>query len=104
MKFRAVTVKPQAVSDYNVYIQEFHRRKTVWAGGCRSWYKSGGNSDGPVTAMYAGSVLHYREILDEFRTEDFDIQYRGPNRFMFMGNGLTIRETTGGDLAYYVTK
>lgn len=88
------------MSDYNTYTQQFHRRKTVWAGGCRSWYKNGGT----VTAMYAGSVLHYKEILQEFRAEDFDIEYRSRNRFVFMGNGLTIRETSGGDLAYYVYK
>lgn len=100
MMFRSATVKPRAVSDYNAYTQEFHRHKTVWAGGCSSWYKSGGT----VTAMYAGSVLHYKEILQEFRVEDFDIEYRSCNRFRFMGNGLTIRETSGGDLAYYVYK
>lgn len=54
--------------------------------------------------MYAGSVLHYKEVLGEFRTEDFNIEYKSPNRFRFMGNGLTIRETAGGDLAYYVYK
>lgn len=101
---RSATIKSEAIDDYNMYTQEFHRQKTVWAGGCRSWYKSRGSSDGPVTAMYAGSVLHYKEILEGFRTEDFDIEYKSPNRFRFMGNGMTIRETTGGDLAYYVYK
>lgn len=43
-------------------------------------------------------------MLEDFQVEDFDIEYRGPNRFSFMGNGLTVRETTGGDLAYYVYK
>ena len=60
--------------------------------------------DGPVIAMYAGSVLHYKEMLEDFRVEDFDIEYRGPNRFTFMGNGLTVPETDGGDLAYYLYK
>ena len=51
------------------------------------WYKSGGNLDRPVTAMYAGSVLHYREILEDFQVEDFDIEYRSLNWFRFMGMG-----------------
>ena len=52
-------IKPEAIDDYNVYSQEFHRQKTVWAAGCWSWYKNRGSSDGPVT--------------DDFRTEDFHI-------------------------------
>ncbi|KAL5050819.1 hypothetical protein BDW71DRAFT_203538 [Aspergillus fruticulosus] len=101
---KSITVRSDAVSDYNAYTQEFHQKKTVWAGGCRSWYKSRGREDGSVTAMYAGSVLHYKEILQDLRPEDFQIEYRGPNRFRFMGNGLTTREVTGGPLAYYVYK
>lgn len=42
--------------------------------------------------MYAGSLNHYRQMLATFRTEDFLIDYRSPNRFRFMGNGLTIPE------------
>lgn len=54
--------------------------------------------------MYAGSGLHYKEILESFRTEDFHLEYNSPNRFRFMGNGLTIREENGEDLAFYVKK
>lgn len=63
----------------------------AWSSGCRSWYKRG-TSNGKVTAMYAGSLNHYRQMLATFRTEDFLIDYRSPNRFRFMGNGLTIPE------------
>lgn len=52
--------------------------------------------------MYAGSVIHYKEMLESFRAEDFSIGYRCPKRFGFMGNGRTIREKNGGDLAYYI--
>lgn len=31
--------------------------------------------------MYAGSVLHYKEILEEVRMEDFEFEYRSKNRF-----------------------
>lgn len=57
------------MDDFNVYAQELIKR-TVWTGDCRSWFKRG-NSDGRVTAMYPGSVIHCKELLDEFRTEDF---------------------------------
>lgn len=96
---RSVQVRPDATDDYNVYSQEFMKR-TTWTSGCRSWYKNG-KTDGKVTGMYAGSIFHYKEILDSFRTEDFDIEYRSPNRFRFMGNGLTMWEKNGGDLAFH---
>lgn len=35
------------------------------------------------------------EILESFRTEDFDIEYGSANRFRFMGNGMTIRQARG---------
>ena len=112
-----------ALDDYNVYSQEFLKRM-VWSGGCRSWYKNG-TVHGKVTAMYAGSVLQFRgqrspdlhykalhfadlnkmsEILESFRVEDFDIEYRSANRFCFMGNGTTMREKSGGDLSFYMEK
>ncbi|KAF5981982.1 monooxygenase [Fusarium bulbicola] len=69
----------------------------------KSWFKKG-KADGRVTAMYTGSVIHYKEILDEFRTEDFVFKYTSKNRFQFMGNGLTFRETNDGDLAWYMRK
>ncbi|ODM22507.1 hypothetical protein SI65_00095 [Aspergillus cristatus] len=97
---RSVKVRSDATHDYNVYTQEF-MKGTAWSSGCRSWYKNG-KIDGRVTAMYAGSVIHYKEMLESFRTEDFILQYRSPNRFRFMGNGKTIREKNGGDLAYYI--
>lgn len=97
---RSVTVGEGALADYNTYTQEFMKR-TVWTSGCRSWYKNH-KVDGKVTAMYAGSILHFKEMLESFRTEDFNFEYNTINRFRFMGNGLTILEEKGEDLAYYV--
>ncbi|OOQ91325.1 putative flavin-binding monooxygenase [Penicillium brasilianum] len=97
---KSVCVKQDALDDYNVYTQEALKR-TVWTGGCRSWFKAG-KRDGPVTAMYAGSIIHYKEILESFRVEDFDFEYDSANRFRFMGNGTTQREVQMEDLAYYV--
>lgn len=60
---QAVCVRDDAVREYNIYSQEFLKR-TVWSGGCRSWYKNG-KVDGKVTAMYAGSILHYKGTHDK---------------------------------------
>ncbi|KLO89403.1 monooxygenase [Fusarium fujikuroi] len=99
---KSVQVRQDALDDFNVYTQEL-MKKTVWTGDCRSWFKKG-KADGRVTAMYPGSVIHYKEILDEFRTEDFVFTYTGGNRFQFMGNGLTFREKNDGDLAWYMRR
>lgn len=101
---KSATVSRAACDDYNVYTQEFLKR-TVWTSGCRSWYKNG-KVEGRVTAMYAGSILHYKELLEEWRMEDFEFEYWGRNRFGFMGNGFTDREVRKGlggeDLAFYM--
>ncbi|CAF2738780.1 unnamed protein product [Rotaria sp. Silwood2] len=98
----SVDVTQGAVDDFNSYAQEFMER-TVWKEHCRSWYKSG-KVNGNVTAPYPGSALHYKEMLDELRPEDFDIKYNTRNRFSFMGNGFTKRESLGEDLSYYLEK
>lgn len=97
----SIEVKKDAVDDFNTYADEFLTR-TVWSDGCRSWYKNN-TVDGKVS-MYPGSVLHYKEMLEMLRAEDFHIKYRSANRFAFMGNGFTEREITGGDLSYYLKK
>ncbi|KAL2205687.1 FAD/NAD(P)-binding domain-containing protein [Sarocladium strictum] len=99
---RAVAVKADASTEYNEYTQEALKR-TVWTSGCRSWFKNG-TVDGRVFAMYAGSVLHYKELTESFRTEDFEIEYRSKNRFRIMGNGFTLREVNQEDLAFYIDK
>ncbi|KAJ9419776.1 hypothetical protein FOXG_06971 [Fusarium oxysporum f. sp. lycopersici 4287] len=99
---KSIQVRKDALEDFNSYVQEA-MKKTVFIGDCRSWFKNG-KVDGRVTAMYPGSVIHYGEMLEEFRTEDFEYEYTAKNRFQFMGNGLTFRETTDGDLAWYMQK
>ncbi|PWW77715.1 FAD/NAD(P)-binding domain-containing protein [Tuber magnatum] len=101
---KAVMVKPDVVREWNAYAQEYLKR-TVWTSGCRSWYKNG-KIDGKVTATYPGSVIHYREVLETIRGEDFDIQYsEHRNRFGFMGNGLAALEMNeDADLAFYMYK
>ncbi|KAL5358850.1 hypothetical protein BJX96DRAFT_183379 [Aspergillus floccosus] len=99
---KSVTVKAAPAEEYNEYTQEALKR-TVWTSGCRSWFKNG-KINGRVSAMYAGSVIHYKELMDSFRTEDFHFEYRGKNRFRIMGNGITMREANKEDLAFYVNK
>jgi cation diffusion facilitator CzcD-associated flavoprotein CzcO len=98
----SIDVTKGAVDDYNTYTQEFMKR-TVWISSCRSWYKNH-KKDGKIMAMYPGSVVHYKEMLDVLRGEDFAIKYNTKNRFSFMGNGFTRREINGEDLSFYLEK
>jgi hypothetical protein len=96
----SIEPKQDAVDDFNVYTQEYLKR-TVYTSHCRSWYKNN-KIDGPVTAMWAGSPMHFKDMMSTQRGEDFEIKYRSKNRFNFFGNGVTQRDVEGGDLAYYL--
>ncbi|KAF5591075.1 steroid monooxygenase [Fusarium pseudoanthophilum] len=93
-------VKPEVVEEYNEHVHEWLKR-TVWAAGCRSWYNQG-RPNGKITAQYPGSLVHWRLMLENPRYEHYNIQYRSRNRFEFMGNGFTLPEVNGGDLAWYL--
>lgn len=98
-----VVPKQEAVDEFNAYADEIIQT-LVWSGGCQSWYKNN-RVDGKVTAVWAGSVIAYKEMVDRIRPEDFEIVYRTKNRFRFMGNGRTKREyDPDADLAFYLHK
>jgi cation diffusion facilitator CzcD-associated flavoprotein CzcO len=104
---KSVAPKQSATDEFVRYGDEIHRT-LVWTGGCSSWYKNH-RKDGRVTATFPGSALLYREMIRELRPEDFEIEYRGRNRFVFMGNGFTelevkAMEDESVDLAFYVEK
>jgi len=98
-----VDAKQEIQDEFNAYADEI-MQNLVWSGGCQSWYK-GHRVDGKVTAVWAGSVIGYYEMIEHIRPEDFDIVYRSKNRFRFMGNGRTQREyDPNADLAFYLYK
>ncbi|KAI9372345.1 hypothetical protein BJX61DRAFT_552971 [Aspergillus egyptiacus] len=83
------------------YGDEVHKT-IVWTGGCKSWYKRN-KVDGRVTALFGGSALLFNRLISELRPEDFDIEYRSPNAFRFLGNGFLEYEfDPESDLAWYV--
>lgn len=94
-------VKQSVQDDWNVYGDEI-LKKTVWASGCRSWYKNG-TTDGRISALYPGSILHFKDMVENIRGEDFDITYRSKNQWKFLGDGFTQLEVDDGDLGYYMT-
>ncbi len=74
-----IDVKPEVLNEFNAYADEI-MQTLVWSGGCQSWYKNH-RVDGKVTAVWAGSVIGYWEMLQSIRPEDFEIRYRTKNRF-----------------------
>ncbi|KIW84896.1 hypothetical protein Z517_00284 [Fonsecaea pedrosoi CBS 271.37] len=100
---KSITPKAEAVADFNTYSQEF-LKSMVWADNCRSWYKNGKES-GTVTGTYAGTILHFKDCLENLGGEHFDVVWRSKNRFRWLGNGQSKWDKDGmGDLAYYMKR
>jgi hypothetical protein len=82
-------------------------RRTAWNEDCDSWYKKGTADEyrTGITAIYPGSMNHFKEMLNNIRGEDFDIVYNSNNRFAFVGNGLTkVDFAEDGDLSGYLSQ
>lgn len=95
-------VRPDVQADFNAQTQ-VTMQKTVWTGTCRSWYK---DETGRISAVWPGSSLHYRQVLESNRWEDYDWRYRG-NRFAHWGLGFSniekMPDSVERDFAYYIT-
>ncbi|KAJ4374979.1 hypothetical protein N0V83_002058 [Neocucurbitaria cava] len=95
-------IREEVQADFDAHTQDT-MKQMVWTGPCRSWFKS---EDGKVRALWPGSSLHYREVLESNRWEDFKWGYRG-NRFAHWGLGRATVEFESEktrDLAYYFEK
>jgi hypothetical protein len=57
---------------------------------------------GKVTAVWPGSSIHYMELVEQPRWEDFEIEYTNDNPFMFLGDGRSQREFQKMDVTYYL--
>ncbi|KAE8338868.1 hypothetical protein BDV24DRAFT_137057 [Aspergillus arachidicola] len=89
---RIATIQPkqEACMAFRRYCEKFFR-KTVFSMSCRSWYKRG-TEDGPVTALWPGSCLHFAKVLENPRFEDYEYTYIDGRDMAWMGNGFTTPE------------
>ena len=100
---KSVTSKQDAIEEFVKYGEQVHER-LVWKEPCKSWYKKN-RVDGRVTAAFGGSAMVFKQLIDELRPEDFDIEYRERNRFAFMGNGFMDFEFDDeADLGWYIER
>lgn len=101
----SVCVKDDVVEAFNIYIQQILHR-TAWNRECESWYKKGRRDEyrTGISAIYAGSMMHFKSMLEKIRPEDFEIRYRSANPFKFYGCGLTALDLSSDqpDLSYYL--
>jgi hydroxyversicolorone monooxygenase len=88
---KSITPKQEITDLFNEHTQEFIKQ-TVWSGNCRAWYKSKctlftvtsnlhpnfttDNETGRVNAVFPGSSLHYCQVIEEPRYEDYNITYQ----------------------------
>lgn len=102
---QSVCVKDDIVEAFNIYIQQILHR-TAWNRECESWYKKGRKDEyrTGITAIYPGSMMHFKSMLEKIRPEDFEIRYRSANPFKFYGCGLTALDLSSDqpDLSFYL--
>ncbi|KAF2015162.1 FAD/NAD(P)-binding domain-containing protein [Aaosphaeria arxii CBS 175.79] len=96
--------KVEAKDDFVKYADKFFD-KTVLTESCASWFKSGGRSDGRITAMWPGSLVHAWKIYENPRWEDFEygaMPATEDNRLAWFGNGLTLSQVHGTSATAYL--
>jgi hypothetical protein len=74
--------------------------RTAWSSGYTSWYKQG-RADGQL-CMFPASRLVFMDVMKEPRFEDYEIDYRDINPYVFFGNGFDTRQFDGRDLSWYL--
>jgi cation diffusion facilitator CzcD-associated flavoprotein CzcO len=95
---KKIEVKRSVAEDFTTH-SDLYLERTAWSGPCSSWFKNGVSKARPL--CWPGSRVHYLEILQKPRFEDFDIEYQSGNRWNFLGDGFDVREFDGRDLTWY---
>ncbi|KAK3688884.1 flavin-binding monooxygenase [Podospora appendiculata] len=97
---KSVVVSTQATTEFNDH-KDAIMELLAFSGNCNSWYK-GGSSTGRIVGPWPGSVNHFLESVRNPRLQDFEFVYATPNRFSYLGNGLTLRDVKKEDLGWYI--
>ncbi|KAA8569390.1 hypothetical protein EYC84_001035 [Monilinia fructicola] len=100
---KSIAPKQDMTDLFNAHTQEFIKQ-TVWSSDCRSWYRN--NETGRVNAVFPGSSLHYMQVIENPRYEDYNITYQNKyNPWAYLGLGFTIENRTeGADIAPYINE
>ena len=88
---RSMQPKEQVTAQFNLYVDAWHKKHSIWAENCKSWYKNN-DTEGRVW-LWPGSMLHFLKFMKRPRFEHYDLEYRDPtNIFALLGGGITIAE------------
>ena len=69
---KLMSIRDSACARYNDALQAA-LQKTVWASGCKSWYR---REDGKISTLYPWNALRFRRQLRKLDREDFEIVER----------------------------
>ncbi|KAM3417956.1 hypothetical protein BST61_g6168 [Cercospora zeina] len=96
---KSVTPKQTVIDQYAEHADLFNDR-TVWNAPCRSWFK-GNKIEGRIM-LHPGTRNQYMLLMHKCRLQDYDIEYRSPNMWNWLGNGYSTRDISGQDLTWYL--
>jgi hydroxyversicolorone monooxygenase len=57
------------------------------------------NDTGRVNAVWPGSSMHYQQVIEQPRYEDFEIKYNNKNIWGHLGMGWTVENRLGPQAA-----
>lgn len=99
--YASVVPKPEVCDAWLAHATKW-MEKTVWVENCASSFKNG-RSDRTVISLHPGSRLHYFDLLNSPRYEDFEwtpLSKDPLSMFAWLADGFTAAETKGeGDLS-----
>lgn len=88
-RIASMTVKRSAVDAYHAHCDAYFA-DTVYSDACSTWMRASKKYPDRITSIYPGSYLHYRNVLQHPRWEDYDYEnVDGDEPFAWMGNGMT---------------
>ncbi|KAF1811757.1 FAD/NAD(P)-binding domain-containing protein [Eremomyces bilateralis CBS 781.70] len=91
----SVEPREDLTDQLNRYMDTWHKKHSIWAEDCRSWYKDN-KPDGRIH-VWSGSMLHHLKYMKTPRFEHYVVQWKDPeNVFRFLGHGMTIGEMKYG--------
>src|ERR1700761_343440 len=86
-RIRAMEPQQSPTTQINQHLDAWHKKYSVWAEDCRSWYKD--NKPHGRAYIRPGSLLHHMKTLQSPRYEHYELRYHDDNVWAFLGNGRT---------------
>jgi len=86
---KKIQVKRSVAEQFTKHV-DLYLQRIVWSGPCSSWFEAGQKGSKPV--LWPRSHIHYFQVLQKPRFEDYEIEYLSGNTFNFPRDGFDVRE------------